>query len=429
MNDFYTSETPTNQTNKMPTHYSATRQRTLAAKHLSGHDDDPDSIYKDALIIQIFQHWRIKTLEHQHNEKNHLNNAHFSQALQGETSSSIVKDESTGVQLKPPLTLQKRVTPPPTSYLRRKENLKRHNSAPTDHFDPKYLAPNVTKAKSTTGSISSTKKTTKSNQVFIEPKKTQQSPLPRPFALPSFDESLAIKPKFFAEKSTNNSIPFAHSDDDETSDQEIRQESLYIRRKVAVPKRPRTTNFVSHEHLHIPAAIFVTNPQGHCQTFDLESESLKETTNLQHSVTIPSLLDKYSTLQSIGEETEENDDDDEHDDDDVDHHKKTDPNRLSGSDEDRPIPLGRRWSDGVVSDDDGQSRTSSQPRPLTKMSSVTSIMKTEPTIKTPVKISKTKYLLMKLHLTPSTNKSEETARKAERRTVRRSSDKKRYQTR
>lgn len=409
----------------MPTLYPSTRQRTLAAKHLSGHDDESDSIYKDALIIQIFQHWRIKTLEHQHNEKNPLHNAHFSQALQGETSSSssIVKDESTGGQLKPTLTLQKRVTPPPMSILRRKENVRRYHSAPMDNFDPKFLAPNVTKAKSTISSISSTKKTTKSNPVFIEPKKTQQSPLPRPFALPSFDESLAIKPKAFAEKLTNNAIPLAHSDDDETSDHEIRQESLYIRRKAPVPKRCRVTNSVSHDHLSIPAAVFITNPQGHCQTFDLESETLKETTNLSHSVTVPSLLDKYSTLQSIGEETEENDDD-------VDHpHQKTDPNRLSESDEERRIPLGRRWSDGVVSDEDEQSRTSSQPRPLTKMSSVTTIMKPEATIKTPVKISKTKYLLMKLHLKPSVNKNEETTKKPEPRTVRRSTDKKRYQTR
>ena len=419
MNDLCTSETPSTLTNTMPTLYStSTRQRTLAAKHLSGHDDDPESIYKDALIIQIFQHWRIKTLEHQHNEKN---NAHFSQALQGEESSAV-KDESAIAQPPPTSTLQKRVTPPPASYTRRKENLRRQHLPNNEPFDPKFLTPSASKAKSATGSINSTKKAPKSTPVFIEPKKTHPHPLPRPFALPSFDESLAVKPK-----SPGNPIVFAHGhDDDETSDQESREESLYIRRKAA-RQRPTVTHYVPPEHVHIPTAVFVTNPQGRCQSFDFESESLKEASTLPHSVTLPSFLDQYSTLQSIGEEVEE--EEETNDDDDADHHREIDPDRLNGSDEERRIPLGRRWSDGVVSDEEQQTRTPSEPRALMKMaSSVSSVSKPESPSKNPVKISKTKYLLMKLHLTPAVNKAEEPTNRAPRRTVRRSSDKKRYQT-
>lgn len=419
MTDLLTTETTSViRAQTMPTFYPSTRQRTLAAKHLTGQDDEADSIYKDAFIIQVFQHWRIKTLEHQQMERNHATNNQFSQAMSHSATpvpavdltatktdqSIVVKEEALIAPPKPIFTLEKRVTSPPASYTRRKQNLTRQTSATSEPVNPNLLAPHA-KAKSTTGSISSNKKSTKPIQVFIEPKKTHPAPIPRPIALPSFEESLI-------NKATINAIQPGHSDDDEISDHESRQESLYIRQRnlrKPISKRPESVPYVFPEHVHVPTAVFVIDPQGHCRNFDLQSESLQESSVIPHAVTAPSILDQCA-LHSIGEEEEDND-------------------RAHDSDDETPIPLGRRWSDGAMSEDEGQARTTDQPGPLQKMASAASVMKSETPSKTHVKLSRTKYLLMKLHLTPSVNKTEETTNNTRRRTVRRSSDKKRYQTR
>ena len=59
----------------MPSFYPSTRHRTLITTNLTERDDDdPDSIYKEAFITQIFQHWKIKALEHQQALNNSTNN-------------------------------------------------------------------------------------------------------------------------------------------------------------------------------------------------------------------------------------------------------------------------------------------------------------------------------------------------------------------
>ena len=462
----------------MPSFYPPTRQRSIISKHLTHDDDDEsDSIYKEAFIIQIFQHWKIKTLEHQQALNNREKTAasdHFSKAHEqaAPSASTEIPPERHTDNQRPTVGLQKRVTPVPASYIRRKENLKKSLSISTELVNPNLLAPH-TKARSTTGSITSTKKSIKPAPIFIAPKRTQPSFPPRPFALPSFDEATQTKrkvpfernlsagdepiagsmvgwapPSRFALQAAGAPLTDDDDDDDETSNEQGRHESLLIRNKKHLP-----TTLKSRAHVYplppvqfnIPDAIFITDPHGHSRTVDFKSDSWNDSTNDKSSPV--SNRDIYR-LHSIGEEEEEE----------MNEKEKMDGiilskelNRIQAFTRSRQphvdastkhlepqlnkVPLGRRWSDGVVSDEEEKSSSSpAASSPLVKMASATSITK-QPSA-TPVKLSKTKYLLMKLHLTSAPSKEEDAdlpppaaaSSSSRQRTVRRSSDKKRYQT-
>jgi hypothetical protein len=515
-----TAVLPTQTT--MPSFHPSTRQRTLIRRHLTDHDENDDhdanSIYKEALIIQTFQHWKIKTLEHQqatlNNSQKTSKTNYFTRALsenvppsdiscsqsvsnESTTDKSVVSEGSMVSQSRTPIDgIQKRVTPAPASYIRRKQNLRTTFSTVNDPLNTNLLTPH-SKAKSTTGSTISTKKATKSPVIFIEPKKTQ--PPPRPFALPSFDESMQTKRKVNIDKSmsigdeplttpattttttattttattsaaiwapapptactrfnlSSSGNALTDDDDDETS----MHESLFIRNK----KHSKTSWTTAREHVHqlipahanIPTAIFVTDPHGHLLAVNLKNDSLDELVHVHAdsmsshvnacSSTIGSsstsaILDKHP-LHSIGEEEEEGRFDTVNIDGiifskELDRIEAFNRSRQTNVDvqptdvheDNNRIPLGRRWSDGAVSEDDQKIRlptfSSTQ---LEKIACGTSSIKPQP-VRAPVKISKTKYLLMKLHLTPSTSKDAENNSSSRKRTVRRSSDKKRYQT-
>ena len=501
----------------MPSFYPSTRQRTLISKHLTDHDDTPDSIYKEAFIIQIFQHWKIKTLEHQHaapSPSDITTSLHFSQAYAKQspssgttTTSNLPCDtsvntsegkrpprdndsHSTDDTPKPVEAIRKRVTPAPASYARRRANLAKSVSSPTEALNPNLLAA-PTKPKPPAGSNPVSKKAPKPAPIFIAPKKTQSAPPPRPFAQSLFDESAHARRRIGLDKfhvtdddpptpppaltwaPTPSSTRFAtltpsspidddDNDDDETSSDESVHESLRIRNKKNLghtSRSKRPFHLSAPTNLSIPTTVFVTDPNGQSRVFDLKADSMVDSTVdssnlLDHSFpppvgltpsSSPVMMEKYA-LHSIGEEEEEggaskdntdgiilskeldrieaftrsrqtNVDVQNHDDAkvDVDH------------DEEEKIPLSRRWSEG-------EDQLRSPQSALTKMASTNAI--TKQPVAQPTKISKTKYLLMKLHLASSASKDDDANASTtvshlppRKRTVRRSSDKKRYQTR
>lgn len=480
MTEFYPSNEPATDLSRsssqsteraMPNFHPSTRQRTLISKHLTDQDDDEsDSVYKEAFIIQVFQHWKIKTLEHQQTLNNREKNPgtdNFTYAhAQSPPSVSIetVQDESLSAGL------PKRVTPVPASYVRRKENLRKNLSHSSEVLNPNLLIPHA-KAKSSTGSVGSTKKSHKPAPIFIAPKKTQPFLPPRSFSLPSVDEAVQSKRKVPLEKqlsagdesSTSSVASWAPTrfaaqsaatsltddDDDGTSSDDSRNESLLIRNKKL--HKPTTTTRTqvfpsSPVQLNVPTAVLITDPHGNSRILDFQSSSWYETLDDESSTLTPS---EIYTLHSIGEEEEGQEE----------LNKKVDGLILSKEldriqaftrsrqpqvdspmknlePESSKVPLGRRWSDGVVSDDD-EKMNSSAPAPslMVKMASTTSVSKQ--TSASPVKLSKTKYLLMKLHLTSAPIKTEgadlppagaASSSSSRKRTVRRSTDKKRYQT-
>jgi hypothetical protein len=479
---------------EMPSFYSSTRDQTHITKHLADHEDDSDSIYKEAFIIQIFQHWKIKTLEHQHGINNSgTNNTsnHFSQALAKKVpsvqSSNIDNDSyetsTNNIESKKPIkTMQKRVSPLPASYIRRKEALKKSISSPTDLLNPNLLAP-YTRYRSRT---ISTTKSDKLAPIFIAPKKAQPSRSPRSNSLFSFDESTQSKRKTTLEKqnSTNddpNSAPISpisplwtptrffvpspgsSVDDDSSSSDDGTYESLLIRNKKVLKKETKTKEIyplIIPSNLIIPTAIFITDPNGNSRSYDLNNDFMEEPVDNERIIdndmippirnneisrpASPSSIDKYA-LHSIGEEDEGS----------IEKNNKhgiilsqelnriqaftrsrqtnsNEQNNNTNLNEDDKILLGRRWSDGIVSDDDDHIRLPKSP--LVKMASTTSVVKQS--ITPPVKISRTKSLLMKLHLTSSSSSKDDDSNiptnppptSSRKRTIRRSSDKKRYQT-
>jgi hypothetical protein len=501
---------------EMPSFYSSTRDGTIITKHLTDHhdDDDPDSIDKEAFILQIFQHWKIKTLEHQHainQSKNNTTSNHFSQAFTNTVSSvntsnnETISHEISSNMIEPEksmTTMRKRVTPLPKLHVRQKDTLKKSITSPTDFSNPNLLAPHTRIRSRTIATATPTKKATKPAPIFIAPKKTQPSPLPRSYSLFSMDESAQIKRKPMLDKqnsvnddqSLTSTSPtwaptrfFAQSlssslDDDGTSSDDSCHESLLIRDKKRLKKRTKNTEnypLSIHPNLIIPTAILITDPNGNSRSYDLNNEFFEEFANIERIIDndiIPSImnseisqpassnsLDKY-LLHSIGEEDEGS----------IEKNNNngiilskelnrieaftrsrqtnlTVQNNNSNLNKNDKIQLGRRWSDGVVSDDD-QDIGSPQSAPLVKMASTTSVMKqpiappanltsTMSVIKQPInppaKISKTKSFLMKLHLISSSNKDDDSniptitptnPPPSRKRTVHRSTDKKRYQT-
>jgi len=192
----------------------------------------------------------------------------------------------------------------------------------------------------------------------------------------------------------------------------------------------------------------VTDPHGHPHLYDSSSESLEKSTDNPQTIgkrsemSPPSNFETYA-LHSIGEEDEPIDKNAKNgiilskELDRIEAYKRsrqTNPNAQNKNTNNKPSEnrknrLGRRWSDGSVSDDDDEHTHS----PMVKMASVTSILKQSTNLAP--KISKTKQFLIKLHLA-SPNKDDSSNALTtnlippppQRRTVRRSTDKKRYQT-
>ncbi|CAF4039938.1 unnamed protein product [Rotaria magnacalcarata] len=436
----------------MPSFYPSTRHRTLITKQLSNHDDDdPDSIYKEAFIIEIFQHWKAKALEHQHSVNNPENLPaanHFTQALASEISSTetptiqTVPCESISNNNKnePPNVIQsqtstvaikKRTTPLPTSNTRRKIPAKKNIIRCTEFANPNLLGPypkNKYGATNVTVTAATTKKPPKASTIFIEPKKTQPSLPPRLFRSFSFDESSQKTRKAIVEKqhtpddaqifqSTSptwtptshimSARSYAHSlYDDETSSDESNHESLLIRNKRYLKRTTNTqekyTPFDT-SNLVMPSAIYIIDPGGNSQPFDLHDDSMEEyfrtgrivehdyvatskhfsnlnsvSTHSSLSVVVktPSVEEINSNrhiLHSIGEEVEEEEEElvnkfsrsgsilsrqfDRIEASVKSQKMKSNTRKIdtnSNQTENNPILLSRRWSDSVVSDEDDE---------------------------------------------------------------------------
>ncbi|CAF1403801.1 unnamed protein product [Adineta ricciae] len=485
----------------MPSYYPQTRHRPFISRHLADHDDDDsDSTYKEAFIVQVFQHWKLKTLEHQqalHNPANITTHNGFAQISStnppvsptetatsnntpNDSSSSENKDETSNVSdpsKSIESSIQKRAIPLVTTQARRRTAFRKSLSTPPDCSNPNLLTP-YTKTRSaptasnsncngSNTSTATTRKPAKPAPIFIAPKKSQ----PRSYTWLSIstDDVSQTKRKSITGDEQNPApisplwapapptIPtrfFTQSsgvlyDDDGTSSDENNHESLLIRNKRFFKKPSKTKeNHVSFvpSNLIIPTTICITDPDGHSRVFDcstdwmdgefanseriIENDYLAAATfNPNHtydycsssSSTIPitsssspspNSLDKYG-LHSIGEEEEEEENRDglilskE-----LNHIQAYSRVRQTNSsvekkDSDQSLkhklklPLERRWSDSCVSDDEDPIEL--QPPRLIKMASATSITK-----QTPAKISKTKYLLMKLHLAPSPTKDDDT---------------------
>ncbi|CAF1304997.1 unnamed protein product [Adineta steineri] len=524
--------TPVLTSSTMPSFYPPTRHRPFISKHISDHDDDDsDSIYNQAFIVQVFQHWKIKTLEHQqalHNAANNTTPNHFSQASikilppvetpknEGINNEILSNDVVNAVNesQKPIITMKKRETPLITAQTRRASHLKQSMSVPPDTSNPNLLAPHTKNKFGTTTTTTTTtattttispKKTNKPAPIFIAPRKTQPPSLPRSYSCLSLDESSQNKRRGMFDKQSaygddQNSMtmssfwapprlltpsPSSPIDDDETSGDENNHESLLIRNKKFFKKTTKTKekHYLSiPSNLNIPTAICITDPHGHSRVFDINNDWHEEFSNNERIVeneftstntfdpnslfdysspsssivvippSPPSSPDKYA-LHSIGEEEEEYAFEKENNDgiilskelnrieaysrsrqpnSNVQKQKKPVDQKQNQNQNGKPL-LERRWSDSFVNDD--ENHIGIQQSPLVKMASVASIAK--PSATPPVKLSKTKYLLIKLHLASLPNKEEDlnysppppptttaAPSSSRKRTVRRSSDKK-----
>ncbi|CAF1129941.1 unnamed protein product [Adineta steineri] len=495
--------TPVLTSSTMPSFYPPTRHRPFISKHISDHDDDDsDSIYNQAFIVQVFQHWKIKTLEHQqalHNAANMSTNNtapnHFSQASiktlppvetpknEGINDEILSNDVVNAVNesQKPIITMKKRDIPLVTTQTRRASHLKQSMSVPPDTSNPNLLAPHTktkfgttTTTTATTTTTISPKKTNKPAPIFIAPRKTQPPSLPRSYSCLSLDESSQNKRRGMFDKQSaygddQNSMtmssfwapprsltpsPSSPIDDDETSGDENNHESLLIRNKKFFKKTTKTKekHYLSiPSNLNIPTAICITDPHGHSRVFDINNDWHEEFSNNERIVeneftstntfdpnslfdysspsssivvippSPPTSPDKYA-LHSIGEEEEEYAFEKENNDGIIlskelnrieaysrsrqtnsnVQKQKTVDQKQNQNQNGKPL-LERRWSDSFVNDD--ENHIGIQQSPLVKMASVASIAK--PSVTPPVKLSKTKYLLIKLHLASLPNKEED----------------------
>ena len=423
MTEFYPEQQSTNLTDSsplitnstMPSFYPpSARHRTILTKQLTNRDDDDehdhDSISKEAFIIQIFQHWKIKALEHQQALNASAN--HFTSAGQSSESTpniEIPTDENTAPVQHPP-AIRKRVTP-----LRRKDPLKKTVSAPIELSNPNLLAPD-TKSKVRSNLP---KKAPKPGPIFIAPKKTQLPAIPRGYSLYCPDDVKRRTPiddehQHHTNRSFLSPISNSIDDDDGTSSDDSSHESLFLRNRSAM-KKPVVPKeeYILPSHVIIPTAIMITDPYGYSHAYDADGSVFSG--------------DKYR-LHSIGEEDEGLNEKNQQNglilSKELNRIEAFTRSRQTSTDSEQQTEtkaLGRRWSDGGVSDEDEHSPPSS----IVKVASVTSVVK-------PAKVSKTKYLLMKLHLTSSSKDDESnncSLPPPRKRVVRRSSDKKRYQTR
>jgi hypothetical protein len=418
-------------------------------------NEDKNNIDTNGFPIQITQHWKPKSLDDQPSLTSNLSNEISSCSTDKNSNKnelSTITDESE----KSIVTMKKREKPVPSSYIRRRPNLKYGSS------NGKLLPPNKLANKT----ITSGKKSMKSTPVFIPPKKI--SPQPHSFSSLSFDDSLQMKRKPILERQTAivddhytssmtnwapSTSPAARfyvqssgSSFEDNSSDESDHESLLIRKKSPKIKKPRSS-------VQTPVTIFITDPYGHSSTLDPDNDTRDKSDHKENNTendsnpndtntlfpdskfdvssppdiiiipsTPPLILDKH-TLHSIGEEEEDDDN----------NNNKTETNENNqlnvkvqneDSNQNDKEPLSRRWSDGITNQTKEQIPSSKSS--LMKMPSAASVIK--PIESPPVKISRTKYLLMKLHLTSSNKDDESNNSTPKKRTVRRAPDKKRYQT-
>ncbi|CAF0760713.1 unnamed protein product [Adineta ricciae] len=464
----------------MPSVNSSSRNPLIKQQSLAdNHREHENDVYKNARISQAVQQW--------HSQTSNMyvlpppadsipTNGHANPNLSNSTDKTSNKDEIQSNQTesdKSTMTVKKRTTPVPASYARRRANIKNEAAAAN------LLQPN----NKTKPAGASTKKPVKPSPIFIAPKKTSQQP--HTYSTPLFDELQQLQRKNTLERqkasiddqqnispvasSMSSSSPvrfFAHSSasslDDEYSSDESDHESLLIRKKMSHIK-DHQLNLSCPSYFALPPTICITDPHGQSYTIDTDDHyaglnDVHEQTNdsdpyspvfahpmeispspTDNSMPSSAILDKHP-LHSIGEEEEDEDNAD------VNTFSK-ELNRIEALTRSRQPkvdvtsqeieqpdkePLSRRWSDGIV-DQDKEKGAGAQST-LIKMPSVASVTKPT-TTSPPVKLSKTKYILMKLHLT-SANKDDESNMSSaaivtnppKKRTVHRSSDKKRYQT-
>jgi hypothetical protein len=465
-------------TTEMPASYSSIRNPSPIDKPLTNNNHNTNRMYEVDYVVQAVQQWKLKTADYRDSSNNHnsppvidqpSSNINTTSNLSNENLSNhtdknnnkddllINVDESSE---KPISTMKKRVTPIPGSYTSRRSNRRAQSS------NANLLTPHN---KNKIGG-KAIKKSTKSAPIFIPPKKpSHQSPS---F---SFDDSHQTKSKHFLERQTTlvddqNSSAMTNStltsrtraytqsscsSLDENSSDESDHESLLIRKKnFKIKEKEQQFNSSFTCYFNIPSAILITDPYGHSHTFDPDNDIQEKQDNneqiVDNNLNTSSPVDSSSpseveivshTLHSIGEEEEG---ESNHDDGIIfskeldriqastrPHQTNSDVEKKDNDQIDKE-PLGRRWSDGVV--DQENEKISLPKQLLTKTASVASVIKS--TVNPPVKMSRTKYILMKLHLTSSSKDDESntpslpttTTNPPRKRTVHRSSDKKRYQT-
>ncbi|CAF0930103.1 unnamed protein product [Adineta steineri] len=498
MNTIYKSAEQQENISKQPSivltnMYSSTKNHPFISKTSTNNHNDENKNYKDAYTAQVVQQWNSQTSDPPQPSYNHFSSPFVDQLSSNINTTSNLFNENLSNQTdknsnkydllsnvdqsqKSTMTMKKRDTPLPASYLHQRRN-KKIDSSNSNSFVPH----NNTKVGST-----AVKKSKKSSPIFIAPKKTLHQTPSHSSILP-FDELPQIKRKNTLERRISNpddqnispmtnssgtspSRPFFHSTcnslDDEASSDESDHESLLIRKKNSDIKDHRRHS-PPPSWCTVPSAIYITDPYGHSRTFDSDNNDIQEeqnqneqsvdndwnTLNLHNTIDIftspeviitpPINLDKHP-LHSIGEEEE---------DEEQTNYKNTNtvPRKITrnvpvitvsqadadvkneDNEETYKEPLSRRWSDGQVEEE--QEKNSLQQPALTKTISAASIIKQ--TVTPPVKISKTKYILMKLHLSSSSKDDESsissttptaTTNPPRTRTVRRSADKKRSTT-
>jgi len=391
----------------------------------------------DVCTAQIPQHWHANNLSEQTSSDEILSNQtdkNSNKTSNATTINTIDESEQSSNHM-----MKKRVTPVPASYLRRRPNLQSNASDS-----------NTSQHVKRTNSLPTSKKSTIPSPIFIAPKKS--SPQPHSFSALACDDASYHKRRPVLERQTpvhddvntmamNNPsrspqpkffIQSSSSEHDENSSDESDHESLLIRKK----QTPVTLTQINSNHS--PLAIFITDPSGNSFTYDpdhfaqckndhneqtvdhdsehTDTNTLGPNTTINSSSTsdieiiLPASPVKHDKhiLHSIGEEEEEyekNNDEEE--------------NNSTTMKKNANEPLDRRWSDELVKQN--QDEGSSLPPSV-------SLNQIPPTVHTPTKLSKTKYILMKLHLTSSSKDDDTNVSPPKKRTVRRAGDKTRYQT-
>ncbi|CAF2512010.1 unnamed protein product [Rotaria sp. Silwood2] len=370
---------------------------------------------------------------------------------------------------KPAIKMKKRNTPIPKSHPRRRHNLNNttilnessNSQVLTNHNKTKFLETNksIKKTQKSIPVFIPPKKPPTQSYIF-------SSIIPFDDSLQIKQKSINKQQNTFANNNYNNDDDDDHNSssiinwtpssstspvnshmqsssslDDENSD----DESLFIQKtKSKIKDRKIHSSFPTY--CNIPVAIFITDPTGHSYKFNPDTDILEKYNNdevfdddliltdtnalfpntvydISSSPDVTTIspvsstvLDRHS-LQSIGEEEDE--EGSEHDNHNIFSKELDRIEALARSREMNFNPpnkdhdhtqhktdkelVGRRWSDGDSGQED-EERTSTTKSSMMKTSSAISITKPSDTI--PVKLSITKYILMKLHL-KSVNKDDE----------------------
>ncbi|UJR25688.1 hypothetical protein I4U23_007039 [Adineta vaga] len=457
----------------------SSRNPLFINQSLNNHNEHDNEICKNTRITQVAQQGHLQTsntyvasIFDDQTSSNNNTTCHVSNSTDKPSNKDELQQSSYNESDKSSIAMKKRTTPIPASYSRRRANIK------TDSSKVNLLTPNN---KNRLGGTT-IKKPVKSAPIFIAPKKMSHHQQHTYSTLP-FDELHHPKRKYTLERQTATSDDhpnfssmahsYSHSSasslDDEQFSDESDHESLLIRKKMSHIKDHQLNKSAPSCFNFLPT-IFITDPHGYSHTFDVDhdlserhdshdqtidtdfnsaiSNNSMDLSSLSDILISPSSILEKHRLHSIGEEEE---DEDNHVNVNIlskelerieaskrSHQLNSDVQNKDREETDDKEPLGRRWSDGIVDQDKQQASLSKTS--LMKMPSAASIT-TKHTDTPPVKLSKTKYILMKLRLTSSSKDDESdmspisttittiVTNPPKKRTVHRSSDKKRYQTR